>query len=56
MRIIECIRGYSFLTVKKVSDQEYLDVLNLYMFEMKTVDDYHHLYIRFDVIFLAVVS
>ena len=45
---------YSSLTGKKISDKEYKHVLNVWnKFEMKTMKDYHNLYLKCDVLLLA---
>ena len=45
---------YSLLTGKKISDKEYERVLKvLNKFEMKTMKDYHNLYLKCDVLLLA---
>ena len=45
---------YSSLTGKKISDKEYDPVLNVWnKFEMKTMKDYHDLYLKSDVLLLA---
>ena len=45
---------YSLLTGKNVSDKEYGHVLNIWnKFEMKTIKDYHDLYLKCDVLLLA---
>ena len=45
---------YSSLTNKKINDKEYEHVLNVWnKFEMKTMKDYHDLYLKYDVLFLA---
>ena len=46
---------YSLLTDRKISDKEYEDVLNLWnKFDMKTVKDYHDLYLKkYDILLLA---
>ena len=43
------------LTDRKISDKEYEDVLNLWnKFDMKTVKDYHDLYLKkYDILLLA---
>ena len=47
---------YSSLTGKKISDKEYDHVLNVWnKFEMKTMKDYHDLYLKCDVLLLAQV-
>ena len=47
---------YSSLTVKNISDKEYEHVLKVWnTFQIKTMKDYHSLYIKCDVLFLAVV-
>ena len=45
---------YSSLTEKKISDKEYHHDLNIWnKFEMKTIKDYHDLYLKCDVLLLA---
>ena len=45
---------YSSLTDRKISDKEFEDVLNIWKkFERKTMKDYHDLYLKCDVSFLA---
>ena len=45
---------YSSLTGKKISDKEYDHVLKVWnKFEMKTMKDYHDLYLKCDVLLLA---
>ena len=45
---------YSSLTGKKVSAKKYEHVLNVWRkFEMKTIKDYHHLYLKCDVLLLT---
>ena len=45
---------YSSLTGKKISDKEYDQVFNVWnKFEMKTMKDYHDLYLKCDVLLLA---
>ena len=45
---------YSSLTDKKVSDKEYEHVLKVWnKLEMKTMKDYHDLYLKCDVLLLA---
>ena len=45
---------YSSLTDRKISDKEYEHVLNVWnKFEMKTMKDYHDLYLKCDVLLLA---
>ena len=45
---------YSSLTDRKISDKEYEYVLNVCTkFKMKTMKDYHHLYLKCDVLLLA---
>ena len=45
---------YSSLTGKKISGKEYKHVLNVWnKFEMKTMKDYHNLYLKGDVLLLA---
>ena len=45
---------YSLLTGKKISDKEYERVLKvLNKFEMKTMKNYHNLYLKCDVLLLA---
>ena len=44
---------YSSLTDKKVTDKEYENILNVWnIFEMKTMKDYHNLYLKCDVLLL----
>ena len=44
---------YSSLTHRKVSDKEYENVLNVWKkIEMKTMKDYHNLYLKCDVLLL----
>ena len=44
----------SLLTGKRISDKEYKDVLNVWnKFEMKTMKDYHELYLKCEVLLLA---
>ena len=46
----------SSLTDRKISDKEYEYVLNVWKkFEMKTMKDYHDLYLKCDVLLLAYV-
>ena len=48
--------NYSSLTDKKISDKKYKHVLKVWnRFEMKTVKDYHDLYLKCDVLLLAYV-
>ena len=45
---------YSSLTNRKISDKEYAHVLNVWnKFEMKTMKDYHNLYLKCDTLLLA---
>ena len=45
---------YSSLTNRKITDEEYEHVLNVWKkFEMKTMKDYHDLYLKCDVLLLA---
>ena len=45
---------YSSLTDRKISDKEFEDVLNIWKkFERKAMKDYHDLYLKCDVSFLA---
>ena len=45
---------YSSLTKKKISDKEYEHALNVWnKFKMKTMKDYHDLYLKRDVLLLA---
>ena len=45
---------YSSLTNKKISDKDYEHVLQVWnTFEMKTMKDYHNLYLKCDVSLLA---
>ena len=45
---------YSSLTDKKITDEEYGHVLNVWKtFETKTMKDYHNLYLKSDVLLLA---
>ena len=45
---------YSSLTVRKITEKEYEHVFNVWnKFEMKTMKDYHDLYLNCDVFFLA---
>ena len=45
---------YSWLTGRKISDKEYEHVLNVWnKFEMKTMKDYHDLYLKCDILLLA---
>ena len=45
---------YSSLTGKKISDKEYLHLLNVWNnFEMKTMKDYHDLHLKCDVLLLV---
>ena len=45
---------YSSLTDRKISDKEYEHVLNVWKnFEMKTMKDYHDLYLKCDILLLA---
>ena len=46
-------RFYSSLTGKKISDKEYEYVKVWNKFEMKTMKDYHDLYLKCDVLLLA---
>ena len=44
---------YSFLTGKKIGEKEYEHVLKVWnKFEMKTMNDYHNLYLKCDVLLL----
>ena len=46
---------YSSLTDRKITDTEYEHILNVWnKFEMKTMKDYHDLYLKYDVLLLAV--
>ena len=46
---------YSSLTDRKLSDKEYDHVLKVWnKFEMKTMKDYHNLYLKCDVLLLVV--
>ena len=46
---------YSSLTDRKISDKEYDHVLKVWnKFEMKTMKDYHNLYLKCDVLLLVV--
>ena len=48
---------YSTLTDRKIIDKGYEHVLNAWnKFEMKTMKDYHHLYLKCDILLLADVS
>ena len=48
------VRIYSLLTGKKISDKEYELVLKIWnKFEMKTMKDYHDLYLKCNVLLLA---
>ena len=43
----------SFLTDKQIGDKEYKHVLNVWnRFEMKTMKDYHDLYLKCDILLL----
>ena len=45
---------YNLITSKKISDKEYEHVFKVWnKFEMKTLKDYHDLYLKFDVLLLA---
>ena len=45
---------YSSLNDRKISDKEYEHVLNVWKnFEMKTMKDYHDLYLKCDILLLA---
>ena len=45
---------YNLITSKKISDKEYEHVFEVWnKFEMKTLKDYHDLYLKFDVLLLA---
>ena len=45
---------YSSLTKKKISDKEFEHALNVWnKFKMKTMKDYHDLYLKRDVLLLA---
>ena len=45
---------YCLLTDRKISDKEYEYMLNVWnQFEMKTMKDYHDLYLKYDVLSLA---
>ena len=45
---------YSLLTGKEIRDKEYEHALKVWdRFEMKTTEDYHELYLKCDVLFLA---
>ena len=45
---------HSSLTNRKVNDEEYEHVLNVYnIFEIKAMKGYHHLYLECDILFLA---
>ena len=45
---------YSSLTNKKIIDKDYEHVLQVWnTFEMKTMKDYHNLYLKYDVSLLA---
>ena len=45
---------YSSLTVKKISDKEYDQVLKVWnKFEIKMMKDHHDLYLKYDVLLLA---
>ena len=45
---------YSLLTGKEISDKEYEHVLKAWnKFKMKTMEDYHNLYLKWDVLLLA---
>ena len=45
---------YSSLTDRKVSDKEYEHVLNVRKkFEMETMKDYHHLYLKCNILLLG---
>ena len=47
-------KSYSSLIGKKISDKEYKHVLNVWnKFEMKTVKNYHGLYLKCGVLLLA---
>ena len=47
---------YSTLTDRKITDKEYEHVFTVWNnFEVKTVKDYHNLYLKFDVLLLAAV-
>ena len=46
---------YSLLTDRKISDKEYEHVFNVWnKFEMKTMQDYHYLYLTCDVLLVPV--
>ena len=45
---------YSSITSRKINDKEYEHVLNVWnKFEMKTMKDYHDLYLKCDVLLLV---
>ena len=45
---------YNLITSKKISDKEYEHVFKVWnKSEMKTLKDYHDLYLKFDVLLLA---
>ena len=47
-------KSYSSLTSKKISGKDYQYVIKVWdKFEMKTLKDYHELYLKYDVLFLA---
>ena len=53
-RITKQIKFYCSLADRKTSDKEYEHVLNVWKkFEMKTMKDYHDLYLKCDVLLLA---
>ena len=48
------VKLYSPLTDKTISDKDYEQVLNVWkQFEMKTMKDYHDLYLQCDILLLA---
>ena len=47
-------RIYNSLTGRKITDKEYEHFINVWnKFEMKTMKDYHDLYLKYDVLLLA---
>ena len=47
-------KSYSSITGEKINDKEYKHVLNVWnKFKMKTMKDYHDLYLKCDVLLLA---
>ena len=47
-------RFYSSLTCRKITDKEFEHVLNVWnKFEMKTMGDFHYLYLKCDILLLV---